>query len=490
VPVNGATAVDRSTAFTLTFSADLARATITSSSVTLTSPAGDQPVTFGGSGAQLVVVPTTTLRMGLPYTLTIGTAVQGLGGEAMGAPIVVAVTTVDGAWGAENTISTTNEGAGRPLIAADAQGGAVVAWVQGLAGALWGARTDGTGTWSAVQPLGGTLLSADTKSVAVDGSGNGFVVWQHGASGPFRAYGVRFAVGGGWSAAAPIDAGVNAAMPSIAANDAGTAIATWSQSPRVFANRYTTTGAWGVAEPAHATDTLNVGSTYVGIDAAGNAITVWQSGISPNDRVNYARYVAGNGWASSGEIAPGGGKNPQVVVDAAGNAIAAWAVSDGVRDHIWGSRFTPAAGWGAPEPLETIIHHAVLTDLAGDRLGNAVMVFHHPELGNRLSLVVNRYRVGQGWAGVETLQSSTALPTNSVAAVDLGGNVHVTWMQSNAVWVDRYTPSGGWRGAVQLGAGGSNPRLAVSSSGRAYVAYSAPRSAAPFDFVIKVRQFE
>jgi hypothetical protein len=83
----------------------------------------------------------------------------------------------------------------------------------------------------------------------------------------------------------------------------------------------------------------------------------------------------------------------------------------------------------------------------------------------------------------------TADATNAVAAVEGGGNAHAAWLQGGAVWVSRYTLGEGWRTA-QLVAGGDQPRLAVSSAGRGYLVYAAPRTAAPFNRAIKVRQFD
>jgi hypothetical protein len=490
VPANGATAVARDATFTLTFSAPLSNATATAANVSLQSPAGNQPITLGVSGAQLTVAPAAgaRLRNALPYTLTIGTAVRGSAGEVITAPIVVTVTSEDGTWGAETTLTTSAADGFVPKVAADSAGGAVVAWNESATGP-WGARADGASAWTAVQALGGTSGGA-THDVAVDGSGNAIVVWQQGAAPPFRIWASRFAVGGTWSVPGPIDAGVNAGGPAVAANASGDAIAIWAQNPRLYANRFTPTGGWETAGPVNATDTVNINSRFVGMDAAGDAIAVWDSGLSGQEVVNFARYVAGTGWAPFGQIPTTGAVRagtPQIAVDATGNAIAVWVQFDGTRWNLWANRFTPAGGWGTAEAIETSTQDATLHALATDALGNAVVVFTLFD-GTRYNLWANRYVPGTSWAGAQSLESSDTDVSWAAVAVEPGGNAHVAWLQSG-IWRNRFTLGAGWGTATQIVPGSADqPDLAASATGRVYLAYTLPGPTVQKK--VRVRQFD
>jgi hypothetical protein len=325
--------------------------------------------------------------------------------------------------------------------------------------------------------------------VAVDGAGNGFVVWHHGAAAPFRIWASRFAVGGTWSAAGPIDAGVvNAAVPLIAADPNGNALAVWQQGQRFWSNRYTPTGGWAGAAEATNFDTTNIETASLGMDAAGNAILAW--GTFPGSQVHFGRYVAGTGW-TFGQIPTTGAGAPHVpyiAVDAAGNAIAVWMQHDGTSANLWASRFTPSGGWGAAEPIETSALYATLHSLATDALGNAVAVWMQND-GTRNNVFATRYRVGSGWAAPEPLETSDVDASFATAAVEPGGNVHVVWRQGVLLQWARYTPGTGWSTVGTFGTG-DQPQLAVSATGRVYVAFFGTASMPPFNTVIRAARFD
>jgi len=487
-PATGAIAVARTTSFVLTFSAPIDGATLGLSNVALRGPDGDVPYVASLSGAQLTLslAGGARLRNAQVYTVTVGTGLHGTGGEAPTAPITITVTSEDGAWSGEMTVSTSDIDASLPGIAADRNGGAALAWGESKALGYepWGAWTDGKGTWS-VQALGGTMNSV-FLDVAIDSGGNAFVAWQQGTMVPLRVHATRFAVGGTWSTAAPIDAGVNASGPAVAVDPHGNAIAVWSQGGRIWGNRYTGS-SWGTADEVSTINTPGILSKFIGTDSAGNAIVVWDT--TPPSQISFARFVAGVGWGESDRIppGPGGGSSgtPRIAVDGAGNAIAVWSQSDGVRNNLWASRFTPAGGWGAAERIEATTLHPQLSDLATDIDGNAIAVWLQGD-APPFDIVANRYRPGVGWSGAEPLEAGVS-ETYAVAAVERGGNAIVAWVQGGVAW-NRYAQGTGWRGATML-ASGDQPSLSASFTGRVYMAYTVAVTA-PVHRKIVVRQFE
>jgi hypothetical protein len=460
----------------------------------LSSPAGNETIALAVSGTQVTVTPSARLRNAIQYTLTVGTAVRGAAGEQVTAPITVAVTTEDGTWGAQTQVSTTTTtDSFAPRIAADATGGATVVWDQISGGGvfgLWASSKTATGSWTPPDPLGGTV-NFNSYDLSVDANGNAFVVWFEVAAPPLGVWATRHAAGGTWSAAGTIEASTpGGTLPVVATDANGNAIAIWSRSQRLWSNRYTNGSGWGTEEPVITSNMVNINTRFAGSDAAGNAVLVWDSGLAGQTQVNQARYVAGTGWApfaplpTSGTGVPGA---PEVVVDAAGDAIAVWDQNDGVRSNLWASRFTPAQGWSTAVSIETTDENAAISSLATDDAGNVVATWIQFD-GTRNSIWANRFQPGSGWATAEALETSDAEATNSVAGVDAGGNAHVAWVQSGGVWVNRYVQGIGWRGATSLAPGGDQPRLAVSKSGRAFITYTRTGNAA--QRAIQVREFD
>src|SRR5712691_11137976 len=90
----------------------------------------------------------------------------------------------------------------------------------------------------------------------------------------------------------------------------------------------------------------------VGVDAAGNAVAVWQreDQEGPN-RIWSNRFRSGVGWGAALEIDSGGRGDayvPRVAVDPNGNAIAVWAESGITVAEwtTWANRLTLNEGWG------------------------------------------------------------------------------------------------------------------------------------------------
>lgn len=130
-PAAGATDVDRTAPLSMVFSAALDAAKVIPANVTLTSAAGDQPITLTVSGTELTATPTRQLLPATTYTLKASTNVQGIHGEQLAAAAVGSFTTQDGQWRTP-VFAETNDAATAtvPQIAVDANGNALVVWQQ------------------------------------------------------------------------------------------------------------------------------------------------------------------------------------------------------------------------------------------------------------------------------------------------------------------------------------------------------------------------
>jgi hypothetical protein len=146
----------------------------------------------------------------------------------------------------------------------------------------------------------------------------------------------------------------------------------------------------------------------VAVDPNGNAIAVWehQDGSVWNIRSN--RYVAGVGWMMPELIETndtGNAGEVEVAVDAAGNAIAVWEQFDGAVDNIWANRYEVGVGWGTAEMIETNdTGSANYADVAVDAAGNAIVVWEQYDVLWE-NIWANRYEVGVGWGTAELIET-------------------------------------------------------------------------------------
>lgn len=143
-----------------------------------------------------------------------------------------------------------------------------------------------------------------------------------------------------------------AVLPNVVVDADGNIFIAWLQRPRggfssAWVNRYdAATDSWGTAqllEGAEGTVSTGIG---LAVDAAGNAIALWTQDLGTNGdrrfRIRTARYVAADDeWTPpeqlDDETAVGGAVGAGIAMDAAGNAIAIWQYPD--SDEIATARF-------------------------------------------------------------------------------------------------------------------------------------------------------
>ena len=269
---------------------------------------------------------------------------------------------------------------------------------------VWFSRfIPGTG-WQETAPIDPVADHANWPRVAVDGNGVALSVW--GQSDPLSnetsivAY--RYdRSSGDWLGPDALDngaAGAIASNPSIAINNAGNAIAAWTQGPTatrgVWASRYIPGIGWTGAELISETDTLGRLNDRpdVAIDAGGNAFVIWRSRDNAAGRSSYdlwARRFDNSltvpDWGvetllefDNTDDTLSGLVEAQVVADDAGNAIATWSQGDGTRHNVRAARYSIAdQDWGPEELIEALdTGDSNAVHLAIDRdSGNAAVVW-------------------------------------------------------------------------------------------------------------------
>ena len=201
----------------------------------------------------------------------------------------------------------------------------------------------------------------------------------------------RYDTGGDWSGPVVIDQGEpgNAIRAEIAINRDGDAVAVWEQRDgalrHVSSNRYDVSTGWGVAEYVDFDTDATRETTprpKIGIDDEGSAIAVWERFNGKRYDIRASRLEDGV-WGAAVEIEPANRVDafrPEMAMDAAGDAVVVWQQfdsSDTRRTSIWTVRYSSDAGsWLQARPLET--DNAVgsrQADVAIDDYGNAVAVW-------------------------------------------------------------------------------------------------------------------
>jgi hypothetical protein len=292
--------------------------------------------------------------------------------------------------------------------AVNASGQIAVVWSQAVqAGGLISIHAnlfDGT-KWLGVTEISATGLGnqsgdADSPQVVIDNVGNVVSIWREQGAQSTRIKTNLFQVASGemeegrWTEApAFIDRSDStlSISPSLAMNEAGRAVAVWSQMLdnrlRIFSNR------------------LRIGEN-----------SVWQTPVLI-DELNPGVVDAGIGDSTE----------PKVAVDKNGDAMAVWLKYDGQRNNVWSNRFT--GNW-----------RQYATSLEGDRRGDASYPMIDISNNNKAlatwvqavgsngsqELKARFFEATTGWQAESTITSEAQIH-NPIARFDMEGNAQLIW---------------------------------------------------------------
>lgn len=199
----------------------------------------------------------------------------------------------------------------------------------------------------------------------------------------------------GWST--PIDINIpsrveqNENVPQLAVDAAGNAVALWYGFDGVANNIQAvtydfTSNTWSapiclIPQSIAGRDAIDV---KVGVDAAGNAVAVWQNFGSTASNIQAATYdFAAKVWSKpvyliSEMTSEQSAADPHLTVDAAGNAVAVWDYSDGTTYNIQAATYDFASQtWSLPKIISQAISigGSMTSQVAVDAIGNAVAIW-------------------------------------------------------------------------------------------------------------------
>ncbi len=366
-------------------------------------------------------------------------------------------------WGTAKPVESNDGETESPKVVRDQSGNAIAVWVQtdGTRKHIWFNRYTSSNGWgTAAQLESNTAGDADSPDIAMDAAGNAMVVWRQPDGIWHKRY--TFALPNGlWGVAANLISVVGTTYypPEIAMDTAGNAMAVWRQTAAdgktyIWAKRYTTT--WGAATRIYDTR-RSVSAVKVAMTANGNAIAVWRSYLlGTSNKIWFNRYVAGTGWNDREEEisqlanSDASTSAPEVAMDAAGNAIAVWEQSTVGKTHIWAGRNTTANNnWAKVDLLATdTVSNADSAKMAVDSAGNAMVVWRQSE-GSLTHTWSRRYASGGSWGTAQSIETNTAGNADSPEiAMDTAGNAVAVWRQTDGsrqnIWANYYTVGSGW----------------------------------------------
>jgi len=309
-----------------------------------------------------------------------------------------------------------------------------------------------------------------------------------------------------WDAPQLIDGELrNALYPRVAVAANGTAVAVWEQlddlsftRPDVWGAVYDPATGWGAAELLETTDYIDpvmipAESPRVAIDAAGNAIAVWEQSFptglsSPNNmrtEIWFNRYEPGSGWSGPAvafdeDLHDLSLPKDALVSSSSGEVFIAWH-DHGVAfqfDSVKASHYTPGVGWAAQVDLEAPPNPSVQVTYAAvdaDENGNAFVLW--PITSGASDFWVRRFTPANGWEAPERIVA-LVLDDSPLLAMDDAGNATVAWNQSDGAWAVRFEPATGWDVTPrQINTGGVEDLAA--SAGDAFAVWSESEVVAP-----------
>jgi len=219
----------------------------------------------------------------------------------------------------------------------------------------------------------------------------------------------------------------------VSLNDQGSAIVVWEQGTdmaiyNVYASTLDTINGWN--EPHKINEGNDVAAIpKVAMDDEGRALAVWTQrgdGVSMNTYSNNFDPVTGWGTPRSIQSGTSSSSIPDVAMDGDGNAIAVWSQVSLEHAALFANRYSPGTGWGSAEQVnDDTMGYIIDTQVVLDDDGNALAVFKNDSMPQIHSV---RYDVGSGWGGVKDIQSSTEFVQNPFdVAMNSVGDAIVVW---------------------------------------------------------------
>jgi hypothetical protein len=246
--------------------------------------------------------------------------------------------TVAGSWATAQILSGPIGNASTPVAAVDEEGAAVAAWrwADGAYLVVQSAARSRDGAWSSPEVLSGPGRSASQPLIAMDARGNALIAWLRYNGSWTAAQVASRPAGGSWEAAHNLsERGGNARRLDLAMNSRGDAVVTWTQTLLTYsadlwsAFRKAGSDRWARTQ---VTEDWSGLETRIALDEKGNATAVWGGSFT----ISASFKPAGEAWQpnfllSDYEHATA---QPAVTTQKPENAMAVWVRTGEAGDFV------------------------------------------------------------------------------------------------------------------------------------------------------------
>jgi hypothetical protein len=485
-PADGATNIARDIQPAMTFSVPINASTL-AGHVSFRRGSRAVTATIAASGATVTATPQRQLSLLTNYTLAVDTGLQGTHGETTADTVTRSFTTRDGTWHPVAMVRAGAQNPQSPTVATLANGTSIATWYEynGSFANIWANIYSVSQGWSTPVLLDTTTTGDAVHPVIVaDANGNAIVAWEQSNGTRWDVFAARYVAGSGWSTAFqvnPPNLGTANQMPQVAVNLDGDAMFVWvnttSQDDSVWARLLPAGGTLGTATRIE-TATGNANYPKVVMDAGGNATAVWMNYDNVNNTLDlWSNRYSGGAWGTSAVIdaSPQGLSEYSLALDNLGGALAVWSqqVTNSTQS-VFVRRFTPGTGWGSIATLTTTTNGSTYyPEVAADPEGNA-MVQWGEFVGPQIREFFSYIPVG-GSASAPAQIGASAI---AKMAFDASGNALAIWDEEvgnhRDVKAARFVAPATWSTPVTVLVGGteSAPQLALDSFGNAIAVWA------------------
>jgi hypothetical protein len=353
-------------------------------------------------------------------------------------------------------LGTSVEKRGDPQVAVTSSGAAVSVFERfdGSVHVIQAAvRRKALGPWTVktISPPGGEAFN---PQIALDAQARTVAVWQqfNGAQQEIRGITGR---GTSWGQVKTLS-GLGAFDARMAGNDAGLAVAAWQRfngARFVIQAARNTGGSWAATQDLSDGGSENATGARVALDAAGDAVVVWQAELGGTTYARAAVSVAGGPWSAPITLSGPGATNPEVAVGG-GEAFAVWQRAIGSDSAVevtgWRVGSAPPPGRALSQPGQ----RADQPDVAVAANGRAIAAWR--AFDGRNFVVTGAVRApGAGFEAPRALAQPRADSVGPRVGVDTAGNGVVVWVRSDGTndilqSATRLAGAGDWLPIVNL----------------------------------------
>jgi hypothetical protein len=301
--------------------------------------------------------------------------------------------TVAGGWGAAAAIENNSGSAAAARIAGDSAGDAIAVWFQfnGTSDNVWANRFTASGNWGTPVLLQSGTNEATFPQIAMSIGGAACAVWSQYNGTTEAIWANDYSIDNGWLGASVIqNDNVSTGFSAQVGIDAsGNCLRVWQQvhgpHTAIFADRYAPSGTGSAPVVIGADSSIDMVTPQIAVDANGEAQAVWLEQGTGITTLWADHYSAAGGWETSvplQSVTAGSASNPDIAIDAAGNALAVWEELRSGLVYVWANRYVAGRGWGAAQLIGPPTGNSTSPRVAFDSTGRAIAVWEQMDVAS------------------------------------------------------------------------------------------------------------